>query len=247
MRVPPLTVAAVLVAAAPAFAYRPFDGTDAAVAERGQLEVELGPVQPLREGSDTFLIVPAVVANFGFAEGFEVVLEGRHHVLLGAPSANVPRTRLADTALSVKTVVRRGELQDQDGPSVAMEVGVLLPTVNDEPGVGAQTTVIVSRRFSIAVLHVNAGIAYNRAHNVELVGSMIVEGPPAWRVKPVLELFSEDDLAGPFAATVLAGVIWLASDSLSFDAGLRIGRAAGQPLSEGRLGLTFAIDVLGGG
>jgi hypothetical protein len=247
MRVPPLTAAAVLVAAAPAFAYRPFDGTDAAVAERGQLEVELGPVQPLREGSDTFLIAPALIANYGFAEGFEGVLEGRHQVLLGAPRPNVPRTRLGDTALSVKTVVRRGELQEQDGPSVATEVGLLLPTVNDEAGVGAQTTVIVSRRFSIAVLHVNAGVAYNRAHNVELAGSLIVEGPPAWRLKPVLELFSEDDLAGPFAATVLAGVIWLASDSLSFDAAVRVGRAAGQPLLEGRLGLTFAIEVLGGG
>src|SRR4051812_14206893 len=213
MRVPPLTAAAVLVAAAPALAYRPFDGTDAAVAEHGRLEVEFGPVQPLREGSDTFLIVPALIANFGFAEGFEVVFEGRHQLLLGAANANMPRARLADTALSVKTVVRRGELQDEEGPSVATEVGVLLPTVNDEPGVGAQATMIASRRFSTAVLHVNGGIAYNRAHNVELVASVIVEGPPAWRVKPVLELFSEDDLAGPFAATVLAGVIWVPSDA----------------------------------
>src|SRR5438067_13836162 len=35
-----------------AWAYRPFDGTDAAVAETGEGEIELGPVEYLREGSD---------------------------------------------------------------------------------------------------------------------------------------------------------------------------------------------------
>ena len=29
-------------------AYRPFDGTDAAVAETGEIEIELGPVEYLR-------------------------------------------------------------------------------------------------------------------------------------------------------------------------------------------------------
>ena len=33
-------------------AYRPFDGTDAAVAETGELEIELGPVEYLRAGAE---------------------------------------------------------------------------------------------------------------------------------------------------------------------------------------------------
>jgi hypothetical protein len=48
-------------------------------------------------------------------------------------------------------------------------------------------------------------------------------------------------------ATRLVGVIWRRSASLAFDAGFRAGGAAGQPLIEGRLGLTFAVDVLGRG
>jgi hypothetical protein len=32
-------------------AYRPFDGTDAAVAETGEMEIELGPVEYLRAGA----------------------------------------------------------------------------------------------------------------------------------------------------------------------------------------------------
>jgi hypothetical protein len=147
----------------------------------------------------------------------------------------------------LKGVVRQGELQERSGPSVAIEVGALLPTLNDEPGVGAQAVVIVSRRFSQAMIHVNGGVAFSRSHDLELVGSVIVEGPPAWVVRPVFELFSEGQVAGPFALTGLAGVIWRRSDSLAFDAGVRAGRAAGQTLVEGRLGLTFAIDVLGRG
>src|SRR5437870_4586230 len=33
-----------------ALAYRPFEGTDAAVADSGELEIELGPAEPLRDG-----------------------------------------------------------------------------------------------------------------------------------------------------------------------------------------------------
>jgi hypothetical protein len=40
---------AMCVGAGPAFAYRPFDGTDAAVAEPGQVEVELQPAGRLQE------------------------------------------------------------------------------------------------------------------------------------------------------------------------------------------------------
>jgi hypothetical protein len=48
-----------------ALAYRPFDGTDAAVADPGQLEIELQPVGRLQEGSERFLFAPDVVFNFG--------------------------------------------------------------------------------------------------------------------------------------------------------------------------------------
>jgi hypothetical protein len=40
-------------------AYRPFDGTDAAVAETGEMEIELGPVESLREGAVRTLLAPS--------------------------------------------------------------------------------------------------------------------------------------------------------------------------------------------
>jgi hypothetical protein len=61
----------------PAWAYRPFDGTDAAVAAPGELEIELQPAGRLRENGSTTLVAPATVFNYGLSEGWEAVFEGQ--------------------------------------------------------------------------------------------------------------------------------------------------------------------------
>jgi hypothetical protein len=60
-----LAIAGFCVAATSAFAYRPFDGTDAAVTNPGQMEIELQPVGRLQEGPERFLIAPDIVLSFG--------------------------------------------------------------------------------------------------------------------------------------------------------------------------------------
>jgi hypothetical protein len=75
-----------------AWAYRPFDGTDAAVAETGEMEIEFGPAGYLRTGSQSWLVAPAAIANLGVASGWELVLEGKQLWRLG--SANNHRLRL---------------------------------------------------------------------------------------------------------------------------------------------------------
>ena len=50
-------------------AYRPFDGTDAAVAETGEMEIELGPVEYLRAGAERTLLAPDLRINYGFISG----------------------------------------------------------------------------------------------------------------------------------------------------------------------------------
>lgn len=81
-RVLPVVLAAWLGAPIDALAYRPFDSTDAAVASPGDLELELGPLSYIRDEEGHFLIVPAVIFNLGLARDWEVVLEGKHLVLL---------------------------------------------------------------------------------------------------------------------------------------------------------------------
>src|SRR5436190_2041910 len=161
------------------FAYRPFDSTDAAVADQGALEVELGPVGFVKTGPDRFLVAPTAIFNVGVLRDCELVLEGRNFILLDAAPGET-RLRLVDTGLSLKTVLRDGTLQGGTGLSVATEIGALLPTVNDEPGVGGIATVIVSHASRPLTFHLNGAVAISRAHNADLFGGLIVEGPQAW-------------------------------------------------------------------
>src|SRR6266704_3638414 len=61
----------------PASAYRPFDGTDAAVADKGKMEIEMQPAGIFRDASGTTLIAPATRFNYGLTETWEAVLEGQ--------------------------------------------------------------------------------------------------------------------------------------------------------------------------
>src|SRR5260221_13179194 len=132
----PLTLAAALtVHAGLALAYRPFDSTDADVARAGEAEIELGPLQTLREGSKRSVQAPAMIANIGLSKDRELVIEGRHAVALDREPGE-PRSALVDNGVFIKQVLRRGVLQEESGPSVATEYGVLLPSVNGEHGTG---------------------------------------------------------------------------------------------------------------
>ena len=64
-----VATASLLLVGRDALAYRPFDGTDADVAEYGDFELELGPTQYYREDGRNFLVAPATVLNLGIASG----------------------------------------------------------------------------------------------------------------------------------------------------------------------------------
>src|SRR3954453_2172870 len=94
---------AVLCWAQPSAAYRPFDGTDADVAEPGEVELEIGPVGYHQQGSSRFIVAPALIANYGFARGLEAVLEGSQYI----PSNGAHDSRqIQNVALSVKSLLR---------------------------------------------------------------------------------------------------------------------------------------------
>jgi hypothetical protein len=98
----------------PSFAYRPFDGTDAAVAKPGDMEIELGPVGVLHQGTQSMLTAPATVINFGLTKNWEAVFEGRGKFPF---SSSDDGANLTDVAVLLKGVLRRGGLQGQTGPS----------------------------------------------------------------------------------------------------------------------------------
>ena len=224
-------------------AYRPFDGTDAAVAEAGEIEVELGPVEYLRDAADRSLFAPDLRINYGFAPGWEASLEGdvAHGLTAGIPGASV----VAGEAL-LKSVLREGSLQEKPGPSIATEFGILLPGINDEHGTGAILTGIVSHRWDWATVHANAQIALTREQHADYFFDTIIEGPYHWVVRPVSEIFYERDVGLLRTRSALIGAIWQVQDNIAVDFALRGAHVNDHTAGEIRAGVTFAFGVTKG-
>jgi hypothetical protein len=240
-----------LLAAPPrAWAYRPFTGTDADVAELHDIELEIGPVGYLRQGGQgerETIAAPSLIANWGFARDLELVLEGRQFIPL-APAPGEPRVQIVETQLDVKWLVREGSLQEKTGPSVATEWTILLPETGQRR-LGAELAAIASLRRPALTLHANGNVACTRERTLGLFGGLIAEGPGAWPVRPVAEVFVDRESASETEWSGLAGAIWPfpASPSLSFDAAARLSwlRVAGAGIRtfELRAGLTWPFSL----
>jgi hypothetical protein len=226
-------------AVAPASAYRPFDGTDAAVADVGEVEIEFQPVGAMRAGSTTKPISDGVL-NFGFAERWELVLQGTAQAPLeGGGPLSVP------DAAFLKCVVQPGVLQDKKGPSMAMEFGPLLPDVGGS-GVGFSWSGIVSQRWEWGTVHLNVETNLTQDQHGELFFDAIVEGPNKWKMRPVFEIYSDSIINVSQSFSALAGAIWQVNDKLSFDIAVRYALVDGRPVQELRAGLTFGFPLIAG-
>lgn len=223
-----------------ASAYRPFDGTDADVAEEHEIEIELGPLQYTHEGHERVLVAPAVVFNVGLSDRLEFVLEGGNFITSDAAWTH-PRTRVSDAGAFFKYLLREGSLQEGTGPSVATEIGALIPNGEGE-ATGASAALIASQRWSVGTVHLNAEAAWNREHRFEFFAGVILEAPEEWRARPVLELFVEHTLKEATELSALLGLIWPLRDGLSFDFGVRFAHVEGF-VGEARAGLTWAIPA----
>jgi hypothetical protein len=239
-RLGPIFVLCLVASSGPAWAYRPFDGTDAAVAAPGELEIELQPAGRLREDRNTTLVAPATVINYGISEGWEAVLEGQGQTPL-SPSGSIG---LTSAGAFLKHVIQPGSLQDKPGPSIATEFGMLLPDSIGGSGVGASLAGIVSQRWDWGTIHLNAATALTRDHHVDVFLGGIIEGPSKWSIRPVAEVFYEREFSQSETISGLVGVIWRVRDNLSFDVGLRHALTNRRPVNEVRVGLTFGFPLV---
>jgi hypothetical protein len=212
-----LILLGVAARSSPAFAYRPFDSTDAAVAAPGELEVELQPAGIQHEQGTKTLIAPWTVLNIGLSEGWEAVFEGRGET----PLSPAGPTELTTAGAFLKYVAVPGSLQDKSGPSVATEFGVRLPDSTGDSGVGVSWAGIVSQRWDWGTVHFNAETALTRDHRADVFVGTIIEGPSNWKVRPVAEIFYEKEFGVEETISGLVGLIWRVSDKLSFDVAFR--------------------------
>jgi hypothetical protein len=231
-----------LALAPPAFAYRPFDQTDADVAELHVIELELGPAQ-LQWSNGRTAYVPTFILNFGFASGTELVIDtaGSGTIAGTRTPGEVPQL---EAGIAVKGLLRRGSLQDAEGPSVAIEPELLLPATAGPSGFGFAAGLIVSQRWTALTVHLDLVPSWSRSHRLAGQVGVIVEGPVDWVVRPVAETYVEGEVGGPpVTFSGLGGAIWRISPVLSADAALRIGTVEGTGLVEVRVGLTWDIPL----
>jgi len=238
-----MTLLSGLLLARRADAYRPFDGTDADVAELGTFELELGPTHYYRQGSQNYLLVPATVLNFGVLEGTEIVIDAQDRLAIGKLGAGVPRFAFADDDVLVKHTFRDGILQGKTGVSIAAEGGLLTPEVNGTDSIGASIDVITSYRWSFGTIHWNEWFELTREHYANLYTGVILEGPFDWRVRPVAELYYDKDWLEGSTESALVGAIWTLKDSFMLDAAVRGARVADQDALEVRLGFTWTLTM----
>jgi hypothetical protein len=229
--------------ATPALAYRPFDGTDADVAAPREFELEAGPLGYEREGGNRYLIAPALVLNYGLAPRVEAVLEGRQQRALD----HLRDAQTEDVALSLKSLLREGSLQDASGVSVALEAGLLLP--GSKRRLGAHLASIFSWHWPAFTVHLNLGNDLLTSVHYVALGSLILEGPDSWRVRPVAELLVERDFGGTkltngLERSALIGAIMPCSDSWSLDLAFRHAVLDDERLDEARLGFTWSFSAL---
>jgi hypothetical protein len=232
-----------------AWAYRPFDGTDADVAELGSFELELGPLQWYSQGDSHYAVAPATVLNLGYLPGWELVADFQNFVGIDIP-ARQPRVALRDTDIFTKGILWPGSLQNVgSGPSIAAEFGPLLPEIHGEKGFGASCNVIVSERWAGVTIHVNNWFELSRGDlELDWFEGVIIEGNIDAPARPVSEWFVEHEFVANLTTySGLVGGIWRASDALDLDAGLRVASVGGERTSEVRVGLTWTLPVWGGG
>jgi len=235
--VAPVVLLGIAVEPRSALAYRPFDGTDAAVAPAGELEVELQPMGAQHEQGTHTLIGPWTVLNIGLSNEWEAVFEGRGEMPL--PSGP---TELTTAGAFLKHVVVPGSLQDKTGPSVATEFGVLLPDSTGDSGIGASWAGIVSQRWDWGTIHFNTEAALTRDHHTDVFIGSIIEGPSKWKVRPVAEFFYEKEFGVEETVSGLVGLIWQVNDKLAVDA-FRHALTNCHAVNEIRAGVTFAVPL----
>jgi hypothetical protein len=240
-----------LVLPSRAFAYRPFDGTDADVAEQGAFELELGPAHWYYQSGrgsihGHYLIAPATVLNLGILEDTELVVDFQDFVALGALDGR-PAASLLETDVLLKHVFREGSLQGKSGPSFALEAGPLTPEINGSNAFGASLNAILSYAWRGGAIHLDEWPSYTRSHTFDFFSGAIIEGPHDWVVRPVCEIFYERQLGGSDTQSVLVGAIWTAKESFVVDLGLRGARIGQERAAELRLGFTWSLPVWGPG
>jgi len=230
----------------------PFFSTDAAVANAGEVEVELGYAAFRQNGNGTTIVAPALIANLGVARALELV--GEFKLVNDLDGGDREPMRFEDSAISLKWVAREGVLQERGpAPSLAVEMSVLLPTLRGEDRPGGELVGIASARALGWTYHLNGGpLVEPGGDDLGAVWGVILEHGLTDSLRAVAEVNGESVRGSAANNSALVGAIWVVAapaplHELSFDVGVRHGISRAANEWGGTAGLTFAFPVWSAG
>jgi hypothetical protein len=205
-------------------AYRPFIFTDAAVAAVKEWEIELGLLNMNRDHRRSEIFVPSLRINYGILKNWEIVGEFDLQVYKEGKDRNY---EFAEPAIFLKGVLHEGVLQDQEGLSFVVELGVLLPsTIEGERKAGLEGIIVFSGKMSDLGYHINLGGELDREDFAPHgLWGIILEYPFEGRFRLVGEVNGSFQRHGPSENSGLIGLIWEIG-GFDLDFGIRKGFSA---------------------
>ncbi len=249
LRLAPLLVLTGLVALAPATSARAYliETNDARVADHGSFELELAPIgyYQLVVGDEyRELIAPSMQLYLGIAPGWDLLYLTRGYGRIeGDPTQSA--YSLSDQMVAFRTMLVRGRYSDEghEGPSLTLQTGVLLPGVDAETGFGATIALLFAQQWDAGTLHLNAWVNLTHERLLNLFFTSCIEGPDAWTVRPVVEVWIDLVVDGDPTLSGLLGAVWDVSDDVALQGGVRMGGWEGWLDFEVRLSAYFAVPL----
>lgn len=217
----PFFIISLMLGVSDAFAYRPFVSTDAAVADKNEWEIELGLFSMSHDKGQNEIFIPSFRINYGISKNWEIVGEFDLQVYKEGKDRN---SELTEPALFLKGVLHEGLLQNKEGLSFVVELGVLLPsTVEGKRKAGIEGIVVFSGKTSDLVYHFNLGGELDREEFApHAIWGIILEYPFEGRFRLVAEANGSFKRDGHPENSGLIGFIW-ESGGFDLDFGIRKG------------------------
>ncbi|MCB9594722.1 MAG: hypothetical protein H6719_18525 [Sandaracinaceae bacterium] len=211
--------------AMPAHAYL-IDLNDARTVAPGTMELELQPLgygQSLLGEEEHYLIAPSQQYYIGLAQDWDVLYTCRGYVSLDDVPDQSPYV-LAEQFVALRRVLVNGSYNDEElsGPSLALQMGAYIPGVEAETGFGASLAVLFAWRGEVGTIHGNVWFNYTQDETFDVFTSVAMEGPPAWPVRPTIEVYVDVNDGEPYVSGLL-GAIGDVSDEFALQAGVRVG------------------------
>jgi hypothetical protein len=219
--------------------YRPFFSTDGAVADKNEMEIELGVVDLAHRAGESSVDVPSLRFNYGFAERWEMSAEFSLQVYHSQAGRDL---EIVDPEFSIKHVLIEGPLQKVDFPvSLAFELGLMIPETVPESTWGYEATLIGSWRTGDFTWHLNGGMEWQREiRQPNLMWGLIVEHPLVRDLRVAMEINGASGRGSTADTSMLLGLLW-EHNQITWDAGIRFGLSREAPDVGFTMGLTFKL------